>query len=66
MESMEFLKHVTLKHDVWQELTDLSCHYSYRSGLECLIVREQSGLSDLNTEGKGRRYFQSSIYSSAN
>jgi len=67
MESIEFLNLVTLKHDVWQELTD--CHYSYRGGLECQImcrnrVREQFGLSELNTEGKSRRYVQSSTYSS--
>jgi len=33
MESMEFLNLVTLKHDVWQELTDLSLQLEGRIGM---------------------------------
>ena len=66
---MEFLNLVTLKYDVRQELTDLSLQL--QGGWEWQImwrnrVREQFVLSELNTEGKSRRYIQSSMYSRGN
>jgi hypothetical protein len=38
MESMELLNVVTLKHDVWQELTDWSIQLQLWGSLECQMM----------------------------